>query len=158
MEKSRSRSGRMPLEKALKVLGLTKDSSIEEINRAFKSKLADYQRKYADQPDKLVQEGDILYSAYRSAYEAKGGSEEEMLQLELEGPDAMLNMFGIHEVPHQSLKVQMQSQAHYKDGQLVKKESSKTESFVNSDGKREIKVYENGKLIKHTIDGKNMLK
>lgn len=149
----------MATKEAFKHLGLSRDASLNDINNAFKTKLADLEKKYADQPDRLVQEADVLYTAYRTAYLSKdGASEDLMLPLSYSGPDSMLNVFGIHEVPHQSLKVQMQSQAQYRDGQLVKAESSKTESFINKDGKRETKVWENGKLIKHTIDGKNMLK
>lgn len=157
--KSHSNSGKMATEKAFKVLGLTPSASIEEINQAFKTKLEDLQKKNSDKPDKLVQDADSLYAAYRTAFMSKdGANEDDMLPLTITGPDALLNMFGITEVPHKSLKVQMQSQAHYKDGQLVKKASSKTESFINKDGKRETKVYENGKLVKHTIGDKNMLK
>lgn len=156
---SKSMSGRMASKEAFKILGLSRDASLNEINNAFKNKLADLERKYAEQPDRLVQEADTLYAAYRSAYLSKDGANEDlMLPLSYSGPDSMLNMFGINDVPHQSLKVQMQSQAQYRDGQLVKAESSKTESFINKDGKRETKVYENGKLVRHTIDGKNMLK
>ena len=121
--------------------------------------MAEIQSKNTDKPDKLVAEADTLYQAYRAAFLSKDGAQEEqMLPLTITGPDTMLNMFGISDLPHQSLKVQMQSQAHYRDGQLIKKESNKTESFVNKDGKRETKVFENGKLIKHTIDGKDQLK
>lgn len=157
-DKSRSNSGKMARE-GFRFLGLPRDASINEINHAFKTKLDELQKRYADRPDRLISEGDDLYAAYRAAYLSKdGASEDHMLPLTLTGPDGMLNMFGIHDLPHQSLKVQMQAQAHYKDGQLVKKESTKTESFVNREGKRETKVFENGKLIQHTIDGKNMLK
>lgn len=149
----------MATKDAFKLLGLSPSSSVEEINQSFTNKLAHLQSKYAQQPDQLVLESDRLYEAYRTAFLSKEGtSEEQILPLTITGPDAMLNFFGINDVPHQSMKMQMQSQAHYKDGQLVKKESSKTESFVNKDGKRETKVYENGKLVQHTIDGKNMLK
>lgn len=148
----------MPVSEAFDILKLPQSSSLSEINSRFKSMLNDLQRKLASKPDQLVAEADNLYAAYRTAYMHKGGDEDNMLPLTLTGPDAMLNIFGINEVPHQSLKVQMQSAVQYKDGQLVKKESTKTESFINKDGKRETRVYENGRLIKHTIDGKNMLK
>lgn len=157
-DKSKSDSNKMT-SNAFKILGVNRESSIDEINQVYQTKLADIQKRYADRPDELVQKADALYNAYRTAYLSKeGASQDQMLPLTITGPDAMLNMFGINDVPHSSLKVQMQSQAHYKDGQLVKKESNKTESFINKDGKRETKVYENGKLIKHTIDDKNMLK
>lgn len=144
---------------AFKNLGLPQSASIEEINHSFKEKLNDLQKKHVDRPDELVQKADLLYAAYRVAFLSKeGANEDDMLPLTITGPDAMLNMFGINEVPHQSLKVKMQSQAHYKDGQLLKTQSSKTETFINKDGKRETKVYENGKLIKYTIGDKNMLK
>jgi len=157
---SKSSSGaKMSTRDALKALGLSKEANVDEVNAAFQKKLSDLQKKYSDKPDKLVAEADTLYLAYRTAYRSRdGASEDQILPLTITGPDAMLNMFGIDEVPHQSLKVQMQSQAQYRDGQLVRKESSKTESFINKDGRRETKVYENGKLIKHTIDDKNMLK
>lgn len=159
VDTSKSASERMQSREAFKILSLSRDASLNDINKAFKNKLADLERRYSEQPDRLVQEADVLYSAYRSAYLSKdGASEDLMLPLSYSGPDSMLNMFGINDVPHQSLKVQMQSQAQYKDGQLVKAESSKTESFINKDGKRETKSYENGKLVRHTIDGKNMLK
>lgn len=158
MNRSKSQSGKMALKDAFKILGLPRTASIDEINDSFKNKLNDIQNRYADRSDKLVHEADNLYAAYRSAYLSKdGASEDQMLPLTIVGPDTMLNMFGINELPHQSLRVQMQSQAQYKDGQLVKKESNKTESFINKDGKRETKVFENGKLIRHTIDGKDML-
>lgn len=157
--KSKSSSNKMQTRDAFKVLGLPKDASTDEINHAFTEKLAEIQKRNADKPDKLIQEGDALYAAYRSAYLSKeGASEEQILPLTLTGPDSMLNMFGINDVQHTSMKVQMQTQAQYKDGQLVKKESNRTESYINKDGKRETKVFENGKLIKHTVDGKNMLK
>lgn len=157
-DKSKSSSAKMARE-GFRILGLARDASISEINHAFKNKLDDLQKKYADRPEKLIEEGDNLYAAYRAAYLSKeGATEDNILPLTLTGPDGMLNMFGIHDLPHQSMKVQMQAQAHYKDGQLVKKESTKTESYINKDGKRETKVFENGKLIQHTIDGKNMLK
>ena len=149
----------MGLKDAFKILNLSRQASIEEINQSFKTKLADIQSRNVDKPDKLVQEADQLYQAYRAAFLSKeGAQEEQMLPLTITGPDTMLNMFGISDLPHQSLNVQMSSQAQYRDGQLVKKESNKTESFINKDGKRETKVFENGKLIKHTIDGKDMLK
>ena len=149
----------MATDKAFKVLGLSRSASVDEINRVFTKKLNDVQMKNIDSPDQLIQEADQLYQAYRSAYLSKDGtSEDDILPLTITGPDSLLNMFGIDDLPQRSIKVQMQSQAQYKDGQLVKKESNKTESFINRDGKRETKVYENGKLIKHTIDGKDMLK
>lgn len=155
----KSKSAKMSANKAFKSLGLSQSATIDEINEAFKTKLDELHAKYDDKPDKMVQEGDALYQAYRTAYLHKDPEgEDKMLPLTMTGSDTLLNMFGINEVPHQSLKVQMQSQASYKDGHLVKKASSRTESFINKDGKREIKVYENGKLIKHTIDDKNMLK
>lgn len=148
----------MSAKKAFQFLGLPQTATIEEINNTFKSKLEDIQNKYADKPDKMVSEGDALYNAYRTAYLHRDPTgEDKMLPLTMTGSDAMLNLFGINDLPHQSLKVQMQSQAQYKDGQLVKKASSKTENFINKDGKREIKVWDNGKLIKHTIDGKDQL-
>lgn len=157
MEKSKSKSRRMSLKDALKTLGVSKDASIDDINHAFERKQADIQRKYSDQPERLVKDADVLYAAYTTVYESKGGPEDKMLALQVSGPDSMLNMFGINDVPHQSLKVQMQTQAQYKDGQLVRKESTKTEERI-IDGKKEVKEYENGKLIKYTLDGKNMLK
>lgn len=149
----------MGVDKAFKILGLPKSAALEEINDTYKTKLDDIQKRNANTPDKLVQEADQLYQAYRAAYMSKDGAiEDEMLPLTITGPDSLLEMFGIQDLPQRSIKVQMQSQAQYKDGQLVKKESNKTESFINKEGKRETKVYENGKLIKHTIDGKDMLK
>lgn len=154
-----SQSGRIPVKEAFKTLGIPRTATIDEINQSFKTKLADIQSRNTDKPDRLVQEADALYAAYRSAYLSKDGSaEDQMLPLTITGPDSMLNMFGITDLPHQSLKVQMSSQTQYKDGHLVKAESNKTETFVNKDGKKETRVYENGKLIKHTIDGKDMLK
>lgn len=159
IRQSKSQSGKMPLDEAFKQLALPRTAPTDEINQSFKTKLADLQTKYADRPDRLVQKADTLYAAYRAAFMSKeGASEEQMLPLTITGPDTMLNMFGISDLPHQSLKVQMQSQAQYRDGQLVKKESNKTESFINMEGKREVKVYENGKLVKHTVDGKDTLK
>lgn len=156
---SKSQSERMATEKAFRILGLPRSASIDEINHTFKTKLSDLQTRHADKPDKLVAEADQLYSAYRAAFLSKeAANEDQMLPLTITGPETMLNMFGLTELPHQSLKVQMQSQAHYKDGQLVKKASNKTESFINKDGKRETKVYENGKMIKHTIDGVDQLR
>lgn len=149
----------MSTKEAFKMLGLLPTASIEEINQSFKTKLSRLQAKNRDKPEKLVQDADMLYGAYRSAYLSKdGASEDEMLPLTITGPETMLNMFGITDLPHTSLKVQMSSQAQYKDGQLVKQESNKQETFVNKDGKKETRVYENGKLVKHTIDGKDMLK
>lgn len=149
----------MALKDALKMLGLTKDASIGEVNQSFKTRLAQIQKRYADRPEKLIEEADSLYNAYRSVYLSKeGADEDQMLPLTIEGPDTILNMFGIKDLPHQSMKIQMQSQAQYRDGQLVKQGSSKSESFVNKDGKLETKVFENGRLVKHTIDGKDMLK
>lgn len=148
----------MNVKDAFRVLGLPRTASIDEINQSFKTKLADIQARNSSQPDRLVQEADTLYSAYQSAYMSKdGASEGQMLPVTLTGPDSMLNVFGISDLPHQSLKVQMSSETKYKDGQLVRQESNKTETFLNSEGKRETRVYENGRLIKHTIDGKNML-
>lgn len=155
---SMSQSGRMATRDAFKMLGLPRSATVDDINQTFKTKLSDIQTRNADKPDKLVQEADALYAAYRSAYLSKdNASEDQMLPLTITGPDTMLNMFGISDLPHQSLKVQMSSQAQYKDGQLVKQESNKQETFVNKDGKKETRVYENGKLVKHTIDGKDML-
>lgn len=159
IEGNKSSSGKMSVSKSFKALGLAQSASIDEINQAFKMKLDELQIKLKDKPDKMVHEGDALYQHYRTAYLSKDPEgEDRMLPLTMTGPDTLLNMFGISDVPHQSLKVQMQSQAHYKDGQLVKKASNKTESFINKDGKRETKVWENGKLIKHTIDDKSVLK
>lgn len=155
---SKSGSGKMSVVKAFRTLGLQQSASINEINQAFKKKLEELQNKYADRPDKMVEEGDALYGAYTTAYLSKDPEgQDKMLPLTMTGPDSLLNIFGIQEVPHQSLKVQMQSKAQYKDGQLVNKASTKTESFINKDGKRETKIYENGKLIKHTIDDKNVI-
>lgn len=159
MKSSKSQSGKIGVDKAFKILGLPRSASTDEINRVFTSKLNDVQMKNIEKPDQLIQEADQLYQAYRSAYLSKeGNSEDDILPLTITGPDSLLNMFGIDDLPQRSIKVQMQSQAQYKDGQLVKKESNKTESFINRDGKRETKVYENGKLVKHTIDGRDMLK
>lgn len=153
------RSSKISVDKAFKLLGLPRSASIDEINRTYKSKLDDIQKKYPDQPEKMVPEADQLYQAYRTAYMSKdGASEDDVLPLTITGPDTLLEMFGIADIPQRSMKVQMQSQAQYKDGQLIKKESNKTESFINKDGKRETKVWENGKLIRHTVDGKDMLK
>lgn len=154
-----SRSGKISVDKAFKALGLPRSASVDEINRSFKSKLEEIQTRHADKPDVLVQEADQLYQCYRSAFLSKEGTDEEdILPLTITGPDSLLNMFGIEDLPQRSIKVQMHSQAQYKDGQLVRKESNKTEAFINKDGKREVKVYENGKLVKHTIDGRDMLK
>lgn len=143
---------------AFRLLGLPRNATTDEINHVFKVKLSDLQRKYTDRPDKLVQEADTLYQAYRTAYMSKEGAhEDQMLPLTLVGPDSMLNIFGISDLPHQSVKVQASSQAQYKDGQLIRKESNRTETFINREGKRETKVYENDKLIKHTVDGKDVL-
>lgn len=159
MKRSKSASSKISVERAFKILGLPRGASIDEITRTYKSKLEENQKKNANAPDKLVLEADQLYQAYRSAYLShEGAIEDEMLPLTITGPDTLLEMFGIQDMPQRSIKVQMQSQAQYKDGQLVKKESNKTESFINKDGKRETKVFENGKLIRHTIDGKDMLK
>lgn len=156
---SRSSSANMSIKDAFKALGLNTNASIDEINHAFKSKLSEIQKRHAERPESLVVEADALYSNYRTAYMSRdGANEDNILPLTITGPETLLNMFNIPDVQHQSIKVQMQSQAQYKDGKLLKNESSKTESFINKDGKREIKVYENGKLVKHTIDGKNMLK
>lgn len=157
-DKTKSNSKKMSVPKAFKLLGLSENASVDEINKKFQERLTEVQTKYIEMPDRMVQEADQLYSAYRSAYLSKeDANEDAMLPLTLEGPDTMLNMFGINDLPHQSLKVSMQSQAHYRDGKLVTKASNKNESFINKDGKRETKVYENGKLVKHTIDGKDML-
>lgn len=158
-DKSKSNSQRMSLRDALKILGVSRSASIDEVNRAFTEKLNELHKKYKDELDRMVTESDKLYNAYRTVYMSKDGAQEDqMLPLTLTGPDELLNAFGINDVPHQSLRVQMQSQAQYKDGKLVKKASNKTEVFVNKDGKRETKVFQDGKLIEHTIDGKNMLK
>lgn len=154
-----SKSGKISADKAFGTLGLPRSASTDEINRTFKSKLEEIQARNVDKPDVLVQEADQLYQSYRSAFLSKeGANEDDILPLTITGPDSLLNMFGIEDLPQRSIKVQMHSQAQYRDGQLVKKESNKTESFINKDGKREVKVYENGKLIKHTIDGRDMLK
>lgn len=155
--KSRSNSGKMIARDAFKRLNLPSSASIEEINKTFKAKLDALQKKYADKPDKLVQEADALYSAYRSAYISKDGPEEGMLPLTITGPDAMLSIFGIGEVPHDAFKVRKQSQAVYRNGELVENASSQSESFINKDGKKETKVYKDGKLVKHTIGDKNQL-
>lgn len=148
----------MSAKDAFKNLGLPQSATVDEINHSFKEKLNDLQKKNTDKPDELVQKADHLYASYRVAFLSKdGANEDDMLPLTITGPDAMLNMFGINDVPHQSLKVKMQSQAHYKDGQLMKTQSSKTECFINKDGKKETKVYENGKLVKHTIGDKDVL-
>jgi dsDNA-binding SOS-regulon protein len=158
MKSRKSGSGKISVEKAFKLLGLPRSASIDEINRTYKSKLDEVQKKYADQLDKLVPEADQLYAAYRSAFMSKdGANEDEMLPLTITGPDSLLEVFGIQDLPQRSMKVQLQQQAQYKDGQLIKKESNKTESYINRDGKRETKVWENGKLIRHTIDGKDVL-
>lgn len=149
----------MSSKNAFKALGLSREASFDEINQAFKEKSGAIERKYADRPDRLVSEADALYTAYRTAYMSKeGANEDNLLPLTVTGPDGLLNQFGIPEVTTSNLKVQLQSQAQYKDGQLVRKESTKTESFINKDGKRETKVFENNKLIKHTIDDKDVLK
>lgn len=159
VEKSKTNSQRMSMRESLKLLGVSKNASIDEVNKAFQDKLNEVHRKHKDDLERLVPEADKLYNAYRTVYLSKDGAQEDqMLPLTLTGPDELLNAFGISDVPHQSLKVQMQSQAQYKDGKLVKKASNKTESFINKDGKRETKIYQDGKLIEHTIDGKNMLK
>lgn len=159
LTKSKSGSKKMETRKAFKILELPLSASPDEINQTFSRKLAVIQAKYEDRPDTLVQEADNLYAAYRSAFLSKEGTDEnQVLPLTITGPDTLLNMFGISDIPHQSLQVQMHQQAKFEDGQLVKKESNRTESFINKDGKREVKVYENGKLVKHTIGGKNMLK
>lgn len=156
---TKSKSGTMSSRNAFKLLGLSKDATFDEINQAFKEKSTAIERKYIDRPSRLVSEADTLYSAYRTAYMSKeGANEDHLLPLTVTGPDSLLNQFGIPDVTTTDLKVQLQSQAQYKDGQLVRKESSKTESFINKDGKRETKVYDNGKLIKHTIDDKDVLK
>lgn len=145
---------------AFRALGLPRNATIDEINHVFKVKLSDLQRKHSNQPDRLVHEAENLYHAYRSAFIARDSSREpEMLPLTLSGPDSMLNLFGLAgtaELAHQSYKLQSSSQAQYRDGQLIRKESNRTESFINRDGKRETKVYENDRLIKHTIDGKDV--
>lgn len=149
----------MSVRRAFQKLGLPENAIIEDINDSFKKKLEEIQSKYVDKPDKMVVEGDALYSAYRIAYLHRDpAGEDKMLPLTMTGSDAMLNMFGVSDLPHQSLKVQTQSQARYKDGKLLDKNSTRTENFINKDGKREIKVYDNNKLVKHTIDGKDMLR
>lgn len=149
----------MSLKEAQKMLGVSRNATIDEVNHAFTEKLNELHKRYKKELDQLVPEADKLYEAYRVAYMAVDGArEDKMLPLTLEGSDELLNVFGINEVPHQSMRVQMQSQAQYKDGKLVKKASNKTESFINKDGKRETKVYQDGKLIEYTIDGKNMLR
>lgn len=155
----KSKSVSMSVRKAFQKLGLSENAIVEDINDSFKKKLEEIQSKYADKPDKMVAEGDALYSAYRTAYLHRDpNGEDKMLPLTMTGSDAMLNLFGVTDLPHQSLKVQMQSQAQYKDGKLVNENSSKSENFINHDGKREIKVWDNNKLVKHTIDGKDVLK
>lgn len=147
---------------ASRVLGLPRNATLDEINHVYKVKLADLQRKYSNQADKLVHEAEGLYHAYRSAYLSRDNAHEsEMLPLTLSGPDSILNLFGVPtgaaELTGQSYKLHSSSQAQYRDGQLVRKESNRTESFINRDGKRETKVYENDRLIKHTIDGRDVL-
>lgn len=159
MKSRRSSSGKISVDKAFKLLGLSRGASFDELNQAYKSKLEEIQRRNADAPDKLVPEADQLYQAYRTAYMSKeGADEDEMLPLTITGPDTLLEMFGIQDLPSRSMKVQMKHESQYRDGQLVKKESNRTETVINKDGKRETKVWENGKLVKHTIDGKDMLK
>lgn len=149
----------MSVRKAFQKLGLPDSATTDEINASFKKKQDDIQSRYADKPDKMVAEGDALYSAYRIAYLHRDpAGEDRMMPLTMTGSEAMLNLFGVNDFPQQSLKVQTQSRAQYKDGKLIDKNSSRTENFINADGKREIKVFENNKLIKHTIDGKDMLK
>lgn len=157
--KSKSSSQKMSLKSAFKTLGLSREASFDEINQAFKTKSSEIEKKFADRPDRLVAEADTLYTAYRIAYMSKeGADEDQLLPLTVTGSEGLLNQFGIPDVTCPNLNVQMQSQAHYKNGQLVKKESTKTESFINKDGKKETKVYENGKLIKHTIEGREVFR
>ena len=159
MRSPKSNSGKISIEKAFRLLGLPRSASLDEISRTYKSSLEEIQKKYADQIDKMVPEADKLYHAYRTAYLSKeGAKEDDILPLTVTGPDSLLEMFGITDIPDRSMKIQMQSQSQYKDGQLIRNESNRTESVINKDGKREIKVFENGKLVKHTIDGKDMLK
>lgn len=146
---------------AHKILGVSKNCTVEELDLAYRAKLSEVQTKNFDNPEKLVQEADNLYAAYRSAYlSIHGANEDNMLPLTIEGPDSMLSAFGIKDLAdgHANIQVQMHSQAQYKDGKLIKKESNRNENFLNKDGKREIKTYENGKLVRHTIDGKDVLK
>lgn len=152
----KSSSAKISVDKAFKILGLPRSASTDEINRTYKSKLEELQKKHADHLDKLVPEADELYNAYKSAFLSKeGNNEEDALPLTITGPDSLLEMFGIQDLPQHSMKVQMQQQVHYKDGQLVKKQSNRTESFLTKDGKRETKVFVDGKLVKRTIDGKD---
>jgi hypothetical protein len=158
MTPRKSTSGKISVEKAFKLLGLPRSASFEELNHVYKTKLEEIQKKHAGEPDKLVHDAEKLYSAYRTAYMSKEGAvEDEMLPLTITGPDSLLEMFGIQDIPQRSVKINIQSQAQYKDGQLVRKESNMREDFINKDGKREVKVYENGVLVKHTIDGKDVL-
>ena len=153
------------------LLGVTKEATVDEINAAFKRRLSETQKTYMDKPEKMVQESDQIYQAYRTVYMMKeGAKEDQMLPMQVTTPgtetNELMKMFlpimqmtdlDVSNAKNANVQIQMQQQTQYRDGQLVNKRESRTEQFVNRDGKREIKIWKDGKLIKHTIDGKSVL-